>query len=142
MVKAPVKVIVRARPTVNYASKNIFIDELTGKINVNIPKQEDRGYVNHQQEHWGFQFDKVLQNASQEVLFDICAKDIVNSLLEGYSGNREKIRRKEINLIYCVITKGTIMAYGQTGAGKTFTVCGSPTDYKYRGVIPRLSFNE
>ena len=86
MVKAPVKVIVRARPTVNYASKNIFIDELTGKINVNIPKQEDRGYVNHQQEHWGFQFDKVLQNASQEVLFDICAKDIVHSLLEGYSG--------------------------------------------------------
>ena len=32
---------------------------------------------------------------------------------------------------------GTIMCYGQTGAGKTFTCSGSFTDYKYRGLIPR-----
>jgi len=54
MVKAPIKVIVRARPTVNYASKNIFIDEATGKVSINIPKDEKQGYVNHQQENWGF----------------------------------------------------------------------------------------
>lgn len=118
MVKTPIKVIIRARPTVNYASKNIIMDETTNKISINIPKQEEKGYVNHQQENWGFQFDKVLQNASQEVLFDICAKNIVSSLLEGYSG--------------------TIMAYGQTGAGKTFSMFGSPSDYKYRGLIPRV----
>lgn len=118
MVKTPIKVIIRARPTVNYASKNIMMDETNSKISINIPKQEEKGYVNHQQENWGFQFDKVLQNASQEVIFDICAKNIVNSLLDGYSG--------------------TIMAYGQTGAGKTFTMFGSPTDYKYRGIIPRV----
>lgn len=29
------------------------------------------------------------------------------------------------------------MAYGQTGAGKTFTMTGSTIDYKYRGLIPR-----
>lgn len=29
------------------------------------------------------------------------------------------------------------MAYGQTGAGKTFTMTGSAIDYKYRGMIPR-----
>lgn len=118
MVKTPIKVIIRARPTVNYASKNIIMDETNNKISINIPKQEEKGYVNHQQENWGFQFDKVLQNASQEVLFDICAKNLVNSLLDGYSG--------------------TIMAYGQTGAGKTFSMFGSPTDYKYRGIIPRV----
>lgn len=118
MVKAPIKVIIRARPTVNYASKNIQMEENNSKISINIPKQEEKGYVNHQQENWGFQFDKVLQNASQEVIFDICAKDIVNSLLDGYSG--------------------TILAYGQTGAGKTFTMFGSPSDYKYRGIIPRV----
>jgi thioredoxin reductase (NADPH) len=32
MVKAPIKVIIRTRPTVNYASKNIDIDETSGKI--------------------------------------------------------------------------------------------------------------
>ncbi len=30
------------------------------------------------------------------------------------------------------------MCYGQTGAGKTFTVTGSSSDYKYRGMIPRF----
>ena len=118
MSKTPIKVIIRARPTVNYASKNITMDETNSKISINIPKQEEKGYVNHQQENWGFHFDKVLQNASQEVIFDICAKSIVSSLLEGYSG--------------------TILAYGQTGAGKTFTMFGSPSDYKYRGIIPRV----
>ena len=32
---------------------------------------------------------------------------------------------------------GTIMCYGQTGAGKTFTMTGSSTEYKYRGIVPR-----
>jgi kinesin family protein 6/9 len=117
MVKAPIKVIIRTRPTVNFASKNIQIDENSGAININIPKNEDKGYVNHQQENWSFKFDKILQNAPQEVVFDIVAKDILLSTLEGYSG--------------------TIFCYGQTGAGKTFTMSGSSLDYKYRGTIPR-----
>ena len=41
MVKAPIKVIIRTRPTVNYASKNIDIDENTGKISIKIPKNAD-----------------------------------------------------------------------------------------------------
>jgi kinesin family protein 6/9 len=32
---------------------------------------------------------------------------------------------------------GTILCYGQTGAGKTFTMSGSSTEYKYRGMVPR-----
>jgi kinesin family protein 6/9 len=86
MVKSPVKVIVRARPTVNFASKNLYIDEASSTISINIPKLEEKGYVNHQQENWKFQFDKVLNNASQEVVYDMCAKDILLSVLEGYSG--------------------------------------------------------
>ena len=31
----------------------------------------------------------------------------------------------------------TLMCYGQTGAGKTFTMCGSTANYKYRGLVPR-----
>ncbi len=29
------------------------------------------------------------------------------------------------------------MCYGQTGAGKTFTMVGSSQNFKYRGLIPR-----
>ncbi len=32
---------------------------------------------------------------------------------------------------------GTVFCYGQTGAGKTFSMSGSTLNYKYRGVIPR-----
>lgn len=40
---------------------------------------------------------------------------------------------------------GTVMAYGQTGAGKTFTMIGRAGDYKQRGIVPRALaqiFNE
>lgn len=33
---------------------------------------------------------------------------------------------------------GCIMCYGQTGAGKTFTMTGARSDYKYRGITPRM----
>ena len=46
--KGRVKVIIRSRPTVSFATKNLQIDEQTGNININIPKNEHHGYVNHQ----------------------------------------------------------------------------------------------
>lgn len=33
---------------------------------------------------------------------------------------------------------GTIMCYGQTGAGKTYTMSGGRQSFKQRGLIPRL----
>ena len=32
---------------------------------------------------------------------------------------------------------GTMMCYGQTGAGKTFTITGATESYKQRGILPR-----
>ena len=32
---------------------------------------------------------------------------------------------------------GTIMCYGQTGAGKTYTMTGATENYKHRGILPR-----
>ena len=58
-----------------------------------------------------------MHNSSQEEVYDYCARDIVRQCVDGYNG--------------------TIMAYGQTGAGKTFTIAGSTQNYKYRGIIPR-----
>ena len=44
-------------------------------------------------------------NASQDVVFNLSAKEVLMSALDGYSG--------------CVL------CYGQTGAGKTFTMTGA-----------------
>ena len=82
-----------------------------------MPKLEEKGIINNQQESWKFKFDKLMHNASQEDVFEYCARDIVASVAEGYNG--------------------TVLCYGQTGAGKTFTMSGSTQNYKYRGLIPR-----
>lgn len=54
------------------------------------------------QDSWVFSLNDVLMRTTQEETWTRCAKDIIDSFLDGYNG--------------------TIMAYGQTGAGKTFTM--------------------
>lgn len=50
-----------------------------------------------------YQFDEILTDtASQKRVYEVVAKPVVESVLEGYNG--------------------TVMAYGQTGTGKTFTL--------------------
>lgn len=66
-----------------------------------------------------FEFDEVLtESASQKRVYEVVAKPVVESVLEGYNG--------------------TVMAYGQTGTGKTFTV-GSlgEGDTATRGIMVR-----
>ncbi|KAI9361218.1 P-loop containing nucleoside triphosphate hydrolase protein [Zopfochytrium polystomum] len=112
-----VKVVVRTRPTSNFAQDLIRFDSDQKSVHIHIPKGSDGGFINNQQENWDFRFDNLLHNVSQEKLYDECGVPIVKSVLEGYHG--------------------TIMAYGQTGAGKTFTMTGATENYKHRGLIPR-----
>lgn len=58
-----------------------------------------------------------MNNASQETMYEVAAEETVTSVLNGYNG--------------------TIMAYGQTGAGKTFTITGGTANYQERGLSPR-----
>ncbi|XP_076854444.1 kinesin heavy chain [Brachyhypopomus gauderio] len=65
-------------------------------------------------------FDRVLlPNATQELVYDACAKQIVKDVLEGYNG--------------------TIFAYGQTSSGKTHTMEGKLHDLDHMGIIPRIA---
>lgn len=110
--KRQIEVFIRTRPTNNFPDKNITLDEDKGYININIPKKKEDGVVNHQQENWSFNFDKILINETQERLFDMTGTRVVDNALEGASRN---------------LTKGlssSVIAYGQTGAGKTFTMVG------------------
>ena len=50
-------------------------------------------------------------------MFEYCVNDIIKTSVKGYNG--------------------TVFAYGQTGSGKTFTISGAPSNFSYRGIIPR-----
>jgi kinesin family protein 5 len=67
-----------------------------------------------------YRFDQVFtETASQKRVYDAVAKPVVESVLSGYNG--------------------TIMAYGQTGTGKTYTLGGMGTDddASQRGIMLR-----
>lgn len=108
---------VRIRPTSRFAENNIELLPDGKSINIHCSKDQRRGYINNQILDWGFSLDRVLHNASQDVVYEECAKDILTSTLAGYNG--------------------TILTYGQTGAGKTFTMTGSTERFEHRGIIPR-----
>lgn len=117
MVKSPIRVFVRTRPVVRHSSKHLSINEEEGHIHLNIPRNEALGHINHLPENKTFKFDGILRNVPQEGVFDTVARDTIKGALEGFSG--------------------TVFCYGQTGAGKTFTMSGSTSSYQERGIIPR-----
>ena len=89
--KRHIEVFVRTRPTNRFPVKNITIDEDKGLINVNIPKKKEDGLVNHQQENWTFNFDKILVNETQERLFEMTGTRVVDNALEGRTTTCTKI---------------------------------------------------
>jgi len=69
---------------------------------VSVSHSESGDVVSNKQDNWQFRFHHVMHNAGQETVFDTLAAPIVSQATQGING--------------------TIMAYGQTGAGKTFTM--------------------
>ncbi|KAH8270326.1 hypothetical protein KR018_008024 [Drosophila ironensis] len=64
-----------------------------------------------------YYFDNVFDGASNQLdLYVDTARPIVDKVLEGYNG--------------------TILAYGQTGTGKTYTMSGNPDSPQTKGIIP------
>ncbi|XP_063683098.1 kinesin-like protein KIF9 isoform X2 [Bolinopsis microptera] len=110
-----VKVVVRVRPTNNFAHNYIEILE-DSKVVVHSNKHPI-GHINNQVSDWSFPMDRVFHNAAQDSVYNDCVSQIVDKALDGYNG--------------------TVMAYGQTGAGKTFTITGSTENFQERGMIPR-----
>jgi hypothetical protein len=66
-----------------------------------------------------FAFDRVFhEQSSQEEVYAVVAKDIVNAAFEGLNG--------------------TIFCYGQTASGKTYTCVGPEIKGSSRGLLPRI----
>eukprot|EP00112_Aurelia_sp_Birch-Aquarium-sp1_P016510 Seg3754.2 transcript_id=Seg3754.2/GoldUCD/mRNA.D3Y31 product="Kinesin-like protein KIF9" protein_id=Seg3754.2/GoldUCD/D3Y31 len=111
-----VKVFARIRPTASFAHEHIKLHDGEKSMTVHCRKDERRGYVNNQVLEWKFTFNGILHNASQDTTYKRCASELVTMALDGYNS--------------------TLFAYGETGAGKTYTMTGK-NDFKHRGIIPR-----
>ncbi|XP_054203502.1 kinesin-like protein KIF9 isoform X2 [Homo sapiens] len=112
-----VHAFVRVKPTDDFAHEMIRYGDDKRSIDIHLKKDIRRGVVNNQQTDWSFKLDGVLHDASQDLVYETVAKDVVSQALDGYNG--------------------TIMCYGQTGAGKTYTMMGATENYKHRGILPR-----
>ncbi|XP_075276081.1 kinesin-like protein KIF9 isoform X3 [Opisthocomus hoazin] len=112
-----VHAFVRVKPTADFAQDIIKFGPDKKSIDIYIKKDARKGVVNNRQTDWSFRLDGVLHNISQELAYEMVAQKLVADALIGYNG--------------------TIMCYGQTGAGKTYTMTGATAEYKHRGIIPR-----
>ncbi|XP_069873645.1 kinesin-like protein KIF9 isoform X3 [Dipodomys merriami] len=112
-----VQTFVRVKPTDDFAHEMIKYGEDNKSIDIHFKKDIRRGVVNNQQTDWSFKLDGVLHDASQDLVYETVARDVISQAFDGYNG--------------------TIMCYGQTGAGKTYTMMGITENFKHRGILPR-----
>ena len=111
-----VKVVVRVRPLSRKEQQDGHLattvaDEAVGSITCSNPKADASDPPK------SFTFDAVFAaGCKQKSIYDKCGATVVEAVLNGYNG--------------------TIFAYGQTGAGKTFTMEGVPDPPELRGIIP------
>ena len=69
--------------------------------------------------HYRFNFDRIFPPTStQEDIYSFGVKGIIDSVLDGYNG--------------------TVLAYGQTSSGKTYTMQGDISNQNTYGIIPRM----
>ncbi|XP_048861791.1 kinesin-like protein KIF9 [Brienomyrus brachyistius] len=112
-----VKVFIRTRPTANFAKDLIQYLPDGQTVNIHLRKGFRKRVVNNQLCSWSFRMDRVFHDVSQEEMYASVARSVVLGALDGYNG--------------------TVMCFGQTGAGKTYTMTGATKNYKERGIIPR-----
>ncbi|XP_033101480.1 kinesin-like protein KIF9 [Anneissia japonica] len=115
--RSKVRVYVRTRPTDNFAHDMIELSSDEKAVVIHAKRDSNQGVVNNQVMDWSFKLDGILHNASQEQVYDTVGNEMVTNLLNGYNG--------------------TLLCYGQTGAGKTFTMTGATENFRHRGLIPR-----
>jgi hypothetical protein len=82
-----------------------------------LAKPADAVQSKQQAQQYQFKFDGVFKEAAQDEIYEACASDVMRGALDGFNGS--------------------VLCYGQTGAGKTYTMSGGKSSFKERGVIPR-----
>ncbi|CAD5115830.1 DgyrCDS4768 [Dimorphilus gyrociliatus] len=112
-----VKVYLRLKPIRSGGKKSYEIVD-DKRIHVHRCGNDlQKSYVNNQIRDWEFTLNGIKENVSQTEIYDDVARPVVLQAMKGYNA--------------------TILAYGQTGAGKTYTMTGATESYRQRGLIPR-----
>ncbi|KAH8820078.1 kinesin heavy chain [Xylogone sp. PMI_703] len=108
-----IKVVARFRPQNR-------VENEQGGLPIVTFDSEDTCTLDSKEATGSFTFDRVFDMSSrQKDVFDFSIKPTVDDILNGYNG--------------------TVFAYGQTGAGKSYTMMGTDIDDpEGRGVIPRI----
>ncbi|KAI5797638.1 P-loop containing nucleoside triphosphate hydrolase protein [Geopyxis carbonaria] len=108
-----IKVVARFRP-----QNSIEVRE--GGVPIVSFPSDDTCELRTKETAGAFKFDRVFDMKSkQQDVFDFSIKSTVDDILDGYNG--------------------TVFAYGQTGAGKSYTMMGGDIDNPVsRGIIPRI----
>ena len=115
--KGNIKVFCRFRPISNHDESSNPILSLNFLSNSSVsfknPYDDNLPLV--------FSFDKIFPpEATQQEVYEQAAQPIIDSVFKGFNG--------------------TLMAYGQTASGKTFTMMGSDiTGSENKGIIPRMA---
>lgn len=108
----PVKIFARVRPMLPFEKGQANIIHSEGNNLILIPPKGDKSFERRE-----FLFTGIAgQDSNNEGCFKTVAQPMCNAVLEGYNG--------------------ILMAYGQTGCGKTYTMLGKP-QRNVVGLIPR-----
>ena len=111
---ANINVLCRFRPMndLERTSGNETVCEFTSQTSLSFHSSREKN-VYH------FTFDRIFPPTTTQLeLYDFGAKGIIDSVLNGYNG--------------------TVLAYGQTSSGKTYTMEGEVDKPGARGIIPRM----
>ena len=111
---ANVNVICRFRPMneLERTSGNEQICSFTSPTSLTFNSSREKNV-------YRFNFDRIFPPSStQKDIYDFGVKGIIDSVLEGYNG--------------------TVLAYGQTSSGKTYTMQGEMESENTQGIIPRM----
>ncbi|KAG9392876.1 Kinesin motor domain [Carpediemonas membranifera] len=112
-----IQVAVRLRPTAAF-SEALSVTDAGVTVNLGHSKSDSSSFLDNQQKVYTFNFDRVMKDAPQQDVYESCARPTVESVVSGFNG--------------------TVFCYGQTGAGKTYTMTGDTSmSYLQRGVVPR-----
>ena len=111
---ANVNVICRFRPMndLERTSGNEQVCDYTSPTSLTFHSSREKNV-------YRFNFDRIFPPSStQQDIYDFGVKGIIDSVLDGYNG--------------------TVLAYGQTSSGKTYTMQGEMEEEKTQGIIPRM----
>ena len=105
----------RSRDPEEQTKMAVSIDSSQNLIKLKDPNPDKQSELSQE-----FSFERIYDwNSSQKDFFDQVAKPLIQDVVEGYNG--------------------TILAHGETGSGKTYTIQGNLAEKDQYGIIPRAA---